>query len=72
MEKVEAKKNPKMDKYEIDSCIDTLIRAEEIKQDKAKMKQIWPVLEKKKKVIASFEDLLEAKADVDAEDETEE
>ena len=69
---MEKSKPVKMDKYEIDNCIDTLIRAEEIKADKAKMKQIMPKLEMKKRAIMSMEDLLEAKNEVDAEDEGEE
>lgn len=62
----------KMDKYEIDSCIDTLLRAEEIKADKKKMKQIMPKLEMKKRAIMSMEDLISAKDEVDAEDEGDE
>lgn len=69
---MEKPKTEKMDKYEIDSCIDTLLRAEEIKADKAKMKQIMPKLEMKKRAIMSMEDLLEAKAEVDSEDDGEE
>jgi regulator of sigma D len=69
---VKEKKTGKMEGYEIESCIDTLIKAEEIKADKNKMKQIWPMIEKRKKAILSFDDLLDAKADVDAEDEGDE
>jgi len=35
------------DKWELQSCVDTLIRAEEIKADKAKMAAIKPLMEKK-------------------------
>lgn len=73
MEKVEAKKkNGKLEDYEIESKINTLIAAEEIKADKEVMKQLWPKIEQRKKIIGSFDDLLEAKAEIDAEYEDEE
>jgi ribosomal protein L17 len=55
----------KYDKYEIENCADTIIRAEEIKADKDKMKYVKPILEKKiagaKRAIASIADLKAAR-----------
>lgn len=51
------------DKYELESCVDCLVRAEEIKADKKKMKALAPMLEKKlagfKRAIDSLDDLRE-------------
>lgn len=53
----------KWDKWEIENAADTLIRAEEIKADKEKMKYVSKCLDKKaketKKAITSIEGLKE-------------
>lgn len=50
--KMNDEKEPaKVDKYEVQSAVDTLIRAEEIKSDENLMKEVRPLLEKKKKAI---------------------
>lgn len=55
------KKYGKFDEWEISSAVDALIRAEEIKCDKEKMKYVGPMLEKRfketKKTITSIEGL---------------
>lgn len=53
-EKVDSKK---MEEYEIKDCVETLMRAEEIKSDPKKMAAIQPYLNKKMKVIKSLADL---------------
>lgn len=55
----------KYDKYEIENCMDTLIRAEEIKQDPEKMKQVSKLMGKKKKAISSIDDLRAAAQEVE-------
>lgn len=47
----------KYEDYEMDGWVDTLIRAEEIKQDPDKMKALGPLIRKKMKVFKSIEDL---------------
>lgn len=69
MDTVKEKKSNKMEKWEIDQKINTLIEAEEIKADRKIMSQIMPRLEGKLQRIKSLEDLLEAKKDVDAKDD---
>ena len=51
MDAVESKKKKygKFDEWEISNAVDTLIRAEEIKCDKEKMKYVLPELDKKYK-----------------------
>lgn len=39
------------DKYELESCMDCLLRAEEIKSDKKKMAALMPMMEKKMKAM---------------------
>lgn len=58
----------KMDEWEIDSAMDTLVRAEEIKKDKKLMKAIYPKMKKK---ISSIEELKELYNDkmMDSEEE---
>jgi hypothetical protein len=44
----------------IEECVETLLRAEEIKADSKLMEEVWPILEKKKDAaieITSFKDL---------------
>jgi hypothetical protein len=59
----EEKMYGKYDKWEIENCADTIIKAEEIKADAGKMKYIKPILEKKmagvKKAIGSLAELKE-------------
>jgi len=59
----ESKKYGKFDEWDITSAVDTLIRAEEIKCDKEKMKYVGPMLDKKfketKKTITSIQGLKE-------------
>lgn len=54
-ENVEAKKEKKefgkYDRWEIENAAETLIRAEQIKLDKDKMKYVLPILEKQKKAL---------------------
>lgn len=49
------------EKYELENCVDTIFRAEEIKADKKKMKALAPFLEKKlkgyKRTIESLSDI---------------
>lgn len=78
MEANETKKLAGFDKYELESCVDCLIRAEEIKSDEKKMKALKPFLEKKmkgfKKTIDSLEDLkgyVKDKQEKELEDEDE-
>ena len=61
IDKVEEKKYGKFDEWAIDSAVRTLLEAEEIKQDKEKMKYVHPLLQEKmdktKKAIDSLEKL---------------
>jgi hypothetical protein len=65
----------KWDKWEIESCADCLIRAEEIKADKEKMAYVKPFLEKKvqgaNKAIKSIADIKGKLASMEAEYEEE-
>jgi len=45
------------DKYELESCVDTLLRAEEIKADAKKMAALKPHLMKKKKALEGITSL---------------
>lgn len=47
----EKKEFGKFDRWEIESAVETIIRAEQIKLDKEKMKYVLPLLEKQKKAI---------------------
>lgn len=47
----EKKEFGKFDRWEIESAVETIIRAEQIKLDKEKMKYVLPMLEKQKKAI---------------------
>lgn len=64
MEEVEREKE-----WEIESWADTLLKAEEIKQDKKKMEKVAKLLKKKKKAITSISDLKDAYNDLPDEDE---
>jgi len=55
----EAEESEEMDEYELEHCLETLLKAEEIKQDPKKMAQLKPLLAKKKKAILSFDGLRE-------------
>jgi len=55
--KKEKKMYGKYEEYEINNCVDTLMRAEEIKSDSEKMKYVKMAIDKKKKAIASISDL---------------
>ena len=57
MEAVNPKKSKKVEDYEIENWADTLIRAEEIKNDPEKMKYVDKFLKKKKKAINSIADI---------------
>lgn len=50
-EKKEKKEYGKYDRWEIESAVDTIIKAEQIKLDKEKMKYVLPLLEKQKKAL---------------------
>ena len=51
-------KKPKYDEWDIKDAVRTLIRAEEIKQDKELMAFVAPELEKQSKVIKSAAEIL--------------
>lgn len=51
-------KKPKYDEWEIKEAVRTLIKAEEIKQDKELMVFVAPELEKQSKAIKSAADIL--------------
>lgn len=51
-------KKPKYDEWEIKDAVRTLIRAEEIKQDKELMSFVAPELEKQSKAIKSAAEIL--------------
>lgn len=58
-----------MEDYEIDDCVRTLIRAEEIKSDSKKMAKIRQALEKKKKAINSIQDMRDKRQKMSEEDD---
>lgn len=45
------------DKWELESCVDTLIRAEEIKADSEKMAALKPMLAKRIKALEGISDI---------------
>lgn len=47
----EKKEYGKFDRWEIENAVETIIRAEQIKLDKEKMKYVLPLLEKQKKAL---------------------
>lgn len=49
---------PKYDEWEIKNAVDTLVRAEEIKQDKELMAFVAPELEKRSKAITNAAEIL--------------
>lgn len=51
-------KKPKYDEWEIKNAVDTLVRAEEIKQDKELMAFVAPELEKRSKAITNAAEIL--------------
>lgn len=51
-------KKPKYDEWEVKDAVRTLIRAEEIKQDKELMSFVAPELEKQSKAIKSAAEIL--------------
>jgi hypothetical protein len=63
----------KWDKWEIENCVDTLVKSEEIKADKEKMAYIKPILEKRlagtQRIITSIKDIKAKIAEMPAEDE---
>ena len=69
VEMEEGKESKKMDKYEIDSCVRTLIEAAEIKMDPTKMAEIKEHLAMKKKAIMSIQDVRDVKDKRDMSDE---
>lgn len=50
----EKKEYGKYDRWEIESAVETIIKAEQLKLDKDKMKYILPLLEKQKKALDNF------------------
>lgn len=50
-EKKEKKEYGKFDRWEIENAVDIIIKAEQIKLDKEKMKYVLPLLEKQKKAL---------------------
>lgn len=53
----EAGETKEFEKYELENAVDTLHKAEEIKQNPALMKAIGPLLDKKSKAVKSLDDL---------------
>lgn len=67
-EKTEKKEYGKFDRWEIENAVETIIKAEQIKLDKEKMKYVLPLLEKQKKAldnVASAAEVLYGKQDKD-------
>lgn len=62
----------KYDQYAVQSAMDTLIRAEEIRADAKMMGLVQKELSKKKKAINSIADLKAAAAEMDKEESEEE
>ncbi len=65
-EKTEKKEFGKFDRWEIENAVETIIKAEQIKLDKEKMKYVLPLLEKQKKAldnVASAAEVLYGKQD---------
>lgn len=62
-------KKKKIEDYEVDSAVDCLIRAEEIKENEELMKLVNKKIAKKKSAINSIADLKEAYAESEEEDE---
>lgn len=50
-EKKAKKEYGKFDRWEIENAVDIIIKAEQIKLDKEKMKYVLPLLEKQKKAL---------------------
>ncbi len=63
------KDDHKYDEYAVQSAMDTLIRAEEIRSDEKMMGLVNKQLSKKKKAINSIADLKAKAAEMDAEEE---
>lgn len=65
-EEKEKKEYGKFDRWEIENAVETIIKAEQIKLDKEKMKYVLPLLEKQKKAldnVASAAEVLYGKQD---------
>jgi len=62
-------KDMKENDYECDEAVRTLLKAEEIKMDKDMMKRVSKKLGSQSKAIKSLQDLKEAGADMDKEDD---
>jgi hypothetical protein len=58
----------KYDDYEVKDAADTLMRAEEVKQNPHLMKHVHKHLGKKKKAIRSIQDLKDKAAELDQEE----
>lgn len=58
---------PKYDEWEIKNAVDTLMRAEEIKQDAELMALVAPELEKRTKAVKGLADVLYGKEEVKKE-----
>jgi hypothetical protein len=67
-----AEKAKKIEEYEIDDAVRTLLQAEEIKQKPELMKLVSKKLQAKKKAINSLADLQKINAKMPGEDEEEE
>lgn len=50
----EDKKYGKYDRWEIENAVETIIKAEQLKLDKDKMKYVLPLLEEQKKALDNF------------------
>lgn len=70
-ESIKAEKSKKIEDWEIDGWVRDLERAEEIKNDPAKMKLVQPRLKKKIKSISDLKNLLKEKMTSDEMEEGE-
>jgi len=73
--KKESKEYGKYDKYEVESWVDTITKAEELKMDDEKMKYIKMCMDKKMKATesaySSIDDLRKKVKEIDAQEDEE-
>lgn len=62
-------KAPGFEKYEVEDAVSTLLRAEEIRQNKPLMKEVAKKLEGKKKAITSIQGLKDRSRELEEEQE---
>lgn len=61
---VKPEKMGKFEKYQVESAVDTLIRAEDIKQDPELMKEVMKLVDTRKRSISSIADMKDAARDM--------